>query len=199
MGLFNKKNKVRSEVSPAPAAAAPAATTSAHQHQPAAAPPPSGPPEASQRISSAGPAPGSGYGGRNKQPKPRVNASLEQGSDISRTTVHVGGLPLNVFGWDELTPLPHRATLAPTPALTVIIHLHGRTGSAAKSEGLVRQLYHGIRKAKSHSEATTNTNAGPQNDFLVLSFDQRNHGHRKTLDLGQKAWKEGNKSHAVDL
>lgn len=132
-----------------------------------------------------------------KGKKDRVNAALEAGGDVSRTTVHVGGLPVNMFGWDELTPLSsgRGASASASPRITIVLHMHGRTGSASKSEGLVRQLYDRIRKSKLASQAQT----GQQSDFLVCSFDQRNHGHRKTSEIAQKAWKEGNKSHAVDL
>ncbi|KDN41068.1 alpha/beta-hydrolase [Tilletiaria anomala UBC 951] len=123
--------------------------------------------------------------------------AFKYGGSISKTEFDIGGLPINVFGMDELTPVYSRASAAPPPPVCVIIHMHGRTGSANNEEHIARQLYDRIDRCK--RQTTSQGYTGPQKDVLVVSFDARNHGHRKTNELGQKGWKEDNKRHAMDL
>ncbi|KAE8260274.1 hypothetical protein A4X13_0g445 [Tilletia indica] len=142
---------------------------------------------------------------------------------LSVKVFDVGGLPVNVFGLDELSPVLSRSTATRPPEVCVIIHLHGRGGSARNEEAIVRQLYHSLsqhrnahegRAAKSSSGRSRQANGGrggpgpaqlgaeqPQGtrEFVIVSFDARNHGHRLTNELGQKSWKDQNPEHAKDL
>ncbi|CAD6893319.1 unnamed protein product [Tilletia laevis] len=136
----------------------------------------------------------------------------------------VGGLPVNVFGLDELSPVLSRSTATRPPEVVCIFHLHGRGGSAKNEEHIVRQLYHSLsnhrnlhqgRAAKSSSGRARQAKNGRRGDaevshsmaeqpqgereFVIVSFDARNHGHRFTSELGQKSWKDQNPEHAKDL
>ena len=132
----------------------------------------------------------------------RERGPYKHGAHVSKSKLDIGGLPVNVFGMEELTPVFSRASAPPPPPVTVIIHMHGRTGSANNEEDIVRHLYDRIerckRRAASQIEAS-GQRPPMQKDHLIISFDARNHGHRKTNELGQKSWKEENKLHAMDL
>ncbi|KAK0528804.1 hypothetical protein OC834_003916 [Tilletia horrida] len=136
---------------------------------------------------------------------------------LSVKVVDVGGLPVNIFGLEELSPVLSRSTAARPPEVCVIFHLHGRGGSAKNEEHIVRQLYHSLsqhrnahegraarpsagrsRQRGETSQFTPDSDAG-EREFIIVSFDARNHGHRLTSELGQKSWKDSNPEHAKDL
>ncbi len=123
---------------------------------------------------------------------------FKYGASLSKTQFDIGGLPINVFGYDELTPVPSRASATPPPPVCVVIHMHGRTHKAEDDEPLSRHLYDKVKRCQREAEASAQQPQQPR-DLLVITFDARNHGHRKTNPLGQKSWKEDNKLHAMDL
>lgn len=107
---------------------------------------------------------------------------------VSKHTINVAGLPVHVYGLDELTP----ARPGAAPEVCLVIHMHGRTGSAKKEDALVRKLYSLTQASRSQLPARSR-------DVIFAVFDQRNHGERETNPLGQKTWKEGNGNHAIDM
>lgn len=101
-------------------------------------------------------------------------------------TVDVAGIPVNVFGLNNLTP-PSQGGV---PDVCLSIHMHGRTGSAKNEEGLIKEIYNHTMTARQQLAGSAR-----MRDFLIISFDSRNHGSRKTNPQGQKTWKEGNTLH----
>lgn len=108
--------------------------------------------------------------------------------NLKKNQLDIGGLPVNVFGLDELSPALSRATAAPLPEVCLTIHCHGRTQSAAHDEELCRQLWDRVQRDKSQY--------GGSREHLIVSFDARNHGHRMTSEKGRTDWKQGNDKHA---
>ena len=107
-------------------------------------------------------------------------------AEPSCTIVNVAGLPVHVYGLEQLTP-PHQGAV---PEVCITFHMHGRTGSAKNEDSLVRELYRNTMAERASLEGSPRVR-----DFLLVTFDQRNHGERKTYPLGQKTWKEGNPTH----
>lgn len=126
-------------------------------------------------------------------------STFRYGSTVSKSFVDVAGLPVNVFGLEELTMSPSRASAPPPPDVCVVIHLHGRGGSADNEEKIARQLYDRIDRDKQSHGVQSANGMHRQRDHLIVTFDARNHGHRMTNPEGQKAWKQGNDRHAMDL
>jgi dienelactone hydrolase len=112
---------------------------------------------------------------------------------LSKTEIDIGGLPINVFGLEQLTPSFSRASAPPPPEVCVAIHMHGRLGSADNEEDLVRHLFERVHKSAEEDGKR------PAREFLIVNFDARNHGHRMTNETGQKGWRQGNVLHALDL
>lgn len=134
---------------------------------------------------------------------PSAPSSFKYGNSVSKSIVDLAGLPVNVFGLSELTPAPSRASAPPPPPVCVVIHLHGRGGTADNEEKIARQLYDRIARDKDRYRAQQEegmvATSSIQRDHIVVTFDARNHGHRTTNPEGQKAWKQGNTQHAMDL
>lgn len=107
---------------------------------------------------------------------------------VSKRTINVAGLPVHVYGLDELTP----AHAGAAPEVCLVIHMHGRTGSAKNEDPLVRKLYSFTQGSREQLQTRSR-------DVIFAVFDQRNHGERETNALGQKTWKEGNSNHAIDM
>ena len=109
---------------------------------------------------------------------------------ISKHTVNIAGLIVNVYGIDQLTsPSPG----SPAPSILGSVHLHGRKQSAVAEEPFVRSLYGAIRQYMDAGGANT------LRDLLMISFDARNHGKRMTSEKEQESFNSGNPNYAVDL
>ncbi|SNX83137.1 uncharacterized protein MEPE_01843 [Melanopsichium pennsylvanicum] len=187
LGLGKKKKALKDQQ----AASTDAPSSSAHQ------------PNVHGRSSSRPPYSGAPYGDSNADKEPPSSVRYKYGNDISKAIIDLAGLPVNVFGLDELTPAPSRASAPPPPPVCIVIHMHGRGGSADKEENIARQLYDRIARDKFTYRTQINEGIVPtsciQLDHLVVTFDARNHGNRTTNPEGQKAWKQGNTNHAMDL
>ena len=107
----------------------------------------------------------------------------------SCTTIDVAGMPVNVYGLSELS----RGSHGGAPEVCITFHMHGRTGSARREHDLVRELW---QNAVGEREGLQG--AHRVRDLIIVSLDQRNHGHRTTNELGQRTWKEGNPTHGID-
>lgn len=92
----------------------------------------------------------------------------------------IGGLPVHVFGLDR--PL--------TPDVAVLFFLHGRLGKWEDGIAFIEQLL------SSYASSTLS--------LLVVTFDQRNHGHRLVSPRANMTWFEkdpaqANATHAMDM
>ncbi|KPV73132.1 uncharacterized protein RHOBADRAFT_55354 [Rhodotorula graminis WP1] len=97
-------------------------------------------------------------------------------------TLVVGGLPVTVYGLDHLTrPQPGQTATKP---VAVAFLLHGR-GQRSDDKLMVRFADRLVQY--SHDQATT------VKDLVVVTFDQRNHGHRLVAKDRQLGWLEGGK------
>ncbi|PWN52502.1 hypothetical protein IE53DRAFT_385043 [Violaceomyces palustris] len=122
-----------------------------------------------------------------------VSKAFKYAPSLSKVRIDLAGLPINVFGLKELTPVPARASAPPPPEVCAIIHMHGRCGDADGEEKIVRQLWDKVERLKMQAGGQD------QRDCIIVNFDARNHGHRMTNKDGQLAWKQGNTRHALDL
>ncbi|OLL26285.1 hypothetical protein NEOLI_003512 [Neolecta irregularis DAH-3] len=104
----------------------------------------------------------------------------ERHSHFSRTDFYVGGLPTYIHGLAEVSQsrLP----------ISVLFLLHGRQGSSNDLTPFVQALLESAAAVQD-----------PKMDLLVVTFDHRNHGHRKVQDLANGSWSSGNQLHAQDM
>ncbi|GAA5834333.1 hypothetical protein JCM11251_007961 [Rhodosporidiobolus azoricus] len=93
----------------------------------------------------------------------------------------VGGLPIHIYGLAQLSPASN-----PRP-IAVLFLLHGRLSSAAHP--LIPRFAHTLLDPPSPSTSPQERNK----DLLVVTFDQRNHGHRLVSPNQNLGWVEGGK------
>ncbi|KAJ0374451.1 hypothetical protein COL26b_007366 [Colletotrichum chrysophilum] len=104
---------------------------------------------------------------------------------VSKSTILMSGLLVDVYGLEELAPL------RPT-AVSVLWLYHGR-GRAKEDMGAFAS-----RIVSQHNAAATFSPA-TKRGLIAVAFDQRNHGSRLVSDKANESWRGGNERHAVDM
>ncbi|KAH7336488.1 Alpha/Beta hydrolase protein [Rhexocercosporidium sp. MPI-PUGE-AT-0058] len=103
---------------------------------------------------------------------------------VSKHTVHIAGIEVHVYGLDEL-----RLDQAGC-SVDIIFLLHGRKGNYEAMEPTAHAIL------KETWQLKRNCSEG---GLLIVSFDQRNHGHRVVSAHANLSWLEGNQKHAEDM
>ncbi|KAK3377810.1 hypothetical protein B0H63DRAFT_478031 [Podospora didyma] len=110
---------------------------------------------------------------------------------VSKRTVHMAGLLVDVYGLDELPPSASRISC-------LWLH-HPRLGNKERMTDIAARCV-GAWSARSAAAATTSEDGSKKNRGLIaLAFDQRNHGSRLVHEPANSAWREGNVTHAQDM
>ncbi len=99
------------------------------------------------------------------------------------TKVCVSGLETHVYGLDEVLT-------SQVKSVDVVFVLHGRTQRWQDYEATALAIL-----AKDKVDVPLHMPRG----LLVVSFDQRNHGHRQVSQLANQTWADGNDLHAQDM
>lgn len=110
---------------------------------------------------------------------------------VSKTTLPIGGLQVDVYGLSELTP-------AITQVSCLWLHhprLRRKEDMADTAHLIVSGFNHKAAKAAAASGSGQKSNRG----LIAVAFDQRNHGTRMMDELSNEAWRQGNKRHAQDM
>ncbi|KAI0595472.1 hypothetical protein F4775DRAFT_370757 [Biscogniauxia sp. FL1348] len=104
---------------------------------------------------------------------------------ISKTTLLITGLQVDVYGLAELAPHP-----APSVSCLWLHHPRGRRREdmAGIAHQVLGAYYYGGKRAG-------------RRGLIAVAFDQRNHGTRAVDGSGRAngAWREGNPTHAQDM
>jgi predicted esterase len=102
----------------------------------------------------------------------------------------VGGLDLSTYVLER--------SFRSTKPIAVLFFLHGRGGNTNELRPIIHSLFKYLE-----AESTKGSESKPSKDLLIVTFDQRNHGHRLRADIGNKGWgkdsKNSNKQHALDM
>ncbi|KAH9011897.1 Alpha/Beta hydrolase protein [Lactarius pseudohatsudake] len=111
-------------------------------------------------------------------------------SDVVKETLNVAGLSTNVYIRANLRDKP---TSGP---VVVLFFLHGRTESADHIDPIARAAFSWA------AEKEASSREAPR-DFIVVTFDQRNHGKRMVDQRGNLGWGKNvdqhNERQAVDM
>ncbi|GAA5984014.1 hypothetical protein JCM5350_004992 [Sporobolomyces pararoseus] len=103
---------------------------------------------------------------------------------IPPATLTLGGLPVHVYGLDQLSPTSIKKPIS------VLFLLHGRFGAA--SDKLIGTF------ASTLLTPPIGFTEQREKDLIVVTFDQRNHGHRTVEREKNFGWKEGGKKRAAE-
>ncbi|KAI1632371.1 hypothetical protein F4809DRAFT_645477 [Biscogniauxia mediterranea] len=110
---------------------------------------------------------------------------------VSKTTLLIAGLQVDVYGLAELAPLP-----APSVSCLWLHHPRGRRRE--DMAGIAQQVLGAYYHCNRNNGATTTTRG-----LIAVAFDQRNHGSRavggEEEQRANGAWREGNPTHAQDM
>ncbi len=103
-------------------------------------------------------------------------------SNVSSTTLTLGGIPLTIYGLSELPKEP--------TAVDLLFFLHGRTSDRKALDLPIREVLPKLARPT-----------------LVVAFDHRNHGERMVEYNANRGWNDSgqpkdtfdNEAHAVDM
>ncbi|KAI0344767.1 alpha/beta-hydrolase [Trametopsis cervina] len=104
-------------------------------------------------------------------------------SSVSRHDLFVAGLPVQVYTNGDLSSIKGE--------VAVLFLLHGRTEFAEKYKSTAERILTRITEHEAEGKQ--------EKQLVVVTFDQRNHGHRLTHKLTNGVWIEGNERHAIDM
>lgn len=99
---------------------------------------------------------------------------------ISKTTIPMSGLLVDVYGLEEISP---------SVSLTCLHLLHTRHGNRARMTDIASRVISAYNDTDSHSTR----------GLIAVAFDMPNHGSRMVSEKGNETWKKGNEMHAVDM
>ncbi|KAK4246263.1 hypothetical protein C7999DRAFT_33306 [Corynascus novoguineensis] len=117
-------------------------------------------------------------------------ANLPPPPPISRTTIQMAGLLVDVYGLTELAPA------ATIPRVSCLWLHHPRGHSKGYMADIAARCVGAWNNANNNA---TGTAGGPQRGLVALAYDQRNHGTRAVDGRAIGSWRQGNPMHAIDM
>ncbi|KAF9880749.1 hypothetical protein CkaCkLH20_01791 [Colletotrichum karsti] len=110
-----------------------------------------------------------------------MQSSASPPPQVSKSTIHMSGLLVDVYGLDELA--------AQNPASVSCLWLfHGRGRRKEDMGDFASRVV--ARHAAGNPAAR---------GLIALAFDQRNHGTRLVSEVANESWRGGNERHAIDM
>jgi hypothetical protein len=100
---------------------------------------------------------------------------------VSKQTMHMTGLLVDVYGLDELDPSATRVS---------VIWLHNPRTRAKEDMADIATRLVGAWQGSAHRH---------RRGLIALAFDQRNHGSRLVHPPANASWRQGNETHAQDM
>jgi pimeloyl-ACP methyl ester carboxylesterase len=116
----------------------------------------------------------------------KPNRTLLSPPLVSKSGLCMAGIAVDVYGLDELA-LP-----GPAPRKVSCIWLyHGRLGQKEDMADFAMRVVDAWNQRR-HATAA-------DRGLIAVAFDQRNHGTRHVSDVANRAWRDGNPNHAIDM
>lgn len=107
-------------------------------------------------------------------------ASSGAAPSVSKVTLPVAGLYVDIYGLSELPP--------DASAISCLWLHHPRLGTKDRMTAIASRALSAWHQRQSSSRG-----------LIAVAVDQRNHGTRKISDAANQAWKQGNRTHAQDM
>jgi len=109
---------------------------------------------------------------------------------ISKHTLSIAGILIDIHGLDELPPQATRITC-------LWLH-HQRLGNKERMADVAARCVSAWNETPKSSNSSGKGRLG-ERGLIALAFDQRNHGSRLVSDKGNESWNKGNETHAQDM
>lgn len=124
---------------------------------------------------------------------PNPMEALSPPPPVSKKTIHMAGILVDVYGLDEVPPSVGRVSC-------LWLH-HPRTRAKEDMADIAARCISAWNNRRSNSSGGGGGNGGNSSSrgLIAAAFDQRNHGGRLVHGLGNAAWREGNPTHAQDM
>lgn len=113
-------------------------------------------------------------------------AALTPPPPVSKKTIHMAGILVDIYGLDEVPP--HAARVS-----CLWLH-HPRTRAKEDMSNIAARCV----SAWNHQNGSSGGGGGGRG-LIAAAFDQRNHGGRMVHAPGNAAWRDGNPTHAQDM
>ncbi|KAL2879554.1 hypothetical protein SGCOL_005164 [Colletotrichum sp. CLE4] len=107
---------------------------------------------------------------------------------VSKTTIHMSGLLCDVYGLEELVARKLK------PSAVSCLWLHHPRLRAKEDMGDIAS-----RVISQWEEISSSSASGSTRALIAVAFDQQNHGTRTASAAARDSWREGNKTHALDM
>ncbi|KAI0967401.1 hypothetical protein F4678DRAFT_252227 [Xylaria arbuscula] len=111
-----------------------------------------------------------------------MTAQSSSSPSVSKTTLPIAGLQVDVYGLAELPP-------AATEISCLWLH-HPRLRRKEDMANIAEKVLSAF-----HSASSSTSTRG----LIAVAFDQRNHGSRLISAVANDAWRQGNATHAQDM
>ncbi|KAK1771122.1 hypothetical protein QBC33DRAFT_232992 [Phialemonium atrogriseum] len=118
---------------------------------------------------------------------PNPIEALPPPPSVSKETIHMSGILVDVYGLAELGPGP--GPDGPPPARVSCLWLHHPRGQSKED----------MADIAARCVAAWNGNGNRDRGLIAAAFDQRNHGGRLVRGPANAAWRAGNPTHAQDM
>ncbi|KAI1308506.1 hypothetical protein F5Y03DRAFT_90597 [Xylaria venustula] len=115
---------------------------------------------------------------------PMTGPSANSSPSVSKTTLPIAGLQVDVYGLAELPP-------AATEISCLWLH-HPRLRRKEDMANIAE-------KVLSAFHSTSTSTSASARGLIAVAFDQRNHGSRLISAVANDAWRQGNATHAQDM
>ena len=124
-------------------------------------------------------------------PNPLSRTFRDLPADTSQRPYTAAGIPLTVYGLDELAP-------ADTD-VAVLWLLHPRLATHACMAPLAAAVLTHWAETRRREAADETRQPAPGLGCIAVVFDQRNHGAREVWAAANESWRDGNETHAQDM
>ncbi|KAH6652937.1 hypothetical protein BKA67DRAFT_305170 [Truncatella angustata] len=108
--------------------------------------------------------------------------------NVSKTTLPIAGLHVDIYGLTELPPSAQSISC---------LWLHHPRLRAKEDMSTIASL--ALSSWHRHPSSSSSSSSSSPRGLIAVAFDQRNHGTRKISDVANQAWRQGNKTHAQDM
>lgn len=105
----------------------------------------------------------------------------------------MSGLLCDVYGLEELVAREKR----PSAVSCLWLH-HPRLRAKEDMEDIASRVISRWEE-KSSSSSSSVSGSGGSRSLIAVAFDQQNHGTRTASATARDSWREGNKTHALDM